>query len=256
MSPLRDEAAAVDFFEKRVRPVLAGHCYNCHSADTKPAGGLRVDDRKGLLDGGDTGPAVVPGDPDKSLLLRRVVHKDPKRADAQGGRAARRRTGRRPDPVDQGRRGLAGREGAGIARQAEASLREAEEGALGLADARESEAPRRARRVLAAGRRRPVPPGPAGSRGASARRRRREGRPPAPGDVRPDRPAAGPRRPRRLSGRHQPGSVRQGRRPAARVAVVRRAMGPALARRRALWRVRPDRPGISRTRTRGSTETT
>ncbi len=75
----RDEAAAVDFFEKRVRPVLAGHCYNCHSADTKPAGGLRVDDRKGLLDGGDTGPAVVPGDPDKSLLLRRVVHKDPRR---------------------------------------------------------------------------------------------------------------------------------------------------------------------------------
>jgi mono/diheme cytochrome c family protein len=75
----RDEAAAVEFFEKKVRPVLAGHCSLCHSADTKPAGGLRVDDRKGLLDGGDTGPAVVPGDPDKSLLLRRVVHKDPKR---------------------------------------------------------------------------------------------------------------------------------------------------------------------------------
>jgi cytochrome c553 len=75
----RDEAAAVEFFEKKVRPVLAGHCSLCHSADTKPAGGLRVDDRKGLLDGGDTGPAVVPGDPAKSLLLRRVVHKDPKR---------------------------------------------------------------------------------------------------------------------------------------------------------------------------------
>jgi hypothetical protein len=75
----RDEATAVDFFEKKVRPVLAGHCYNCHSADTKPAGGLRVDDRKGLLDGGDTGPAVVPGDPEKSLLLRRVVQEDPRR---------------------------------------------------------------------------------------------------------------------------------------------------------------------------------
>jgi cytochrome c553 len=74
-----EDAAAVAFFEAKVRPVLVGHCYACHSADTKPAGGLRVDDRNGLLMGGDSGPAVVPGDPARSLLLRRVAHADSNR---------------------------------------------------------------------------------------------------------------------------------------------------------------------------------
>src|ERR1700683_424286 len=69
----------IDFFEKKVRPILVSHCYTCHSADTKPAGGLRVDDRRGLLTGGDSGPAVAPGEPEKSLLLQRVRHPDPKR---------------------------------------------------------------------------------------------------------------------------------------------------------------------------------
>src|ERR1700754_2203998 len=69
----------VEVFEKKVRRVLVTRCYACHSADTKPAGGLRVDDRNGLLRGGDSGPAVVPGDPAKSALLARVEHADPKR---------------------------------------------------------------------------------------------------------------------------------------------------------------------------------
>lgn len=69
----------VEFFEKKVRPVLVNHCYNCHSADTKPAGGLRVDDRNGLLTGGSSGPAIVPGEPEKSLILQRIRHDDPKR---------------------------------------------------------------------------------------------------------------------------------------------------------------------------------
>ena len=55
------------------------HCYTCHSADTKPAGGLRVDDRDGLLSGGNSGAAVVPGDPAASLLIARVSHKNAKR---------------------------------------------------------------------------------------------------------------------------------------------------------------------------------
>src|SRR5579883_268915 len=78
-TPTATEAARIDFFEKKVRPILVSHCYTCHSADTKPSGGLRVDDRNGLLAGGNTGPAVVPGDPDKSLLLRRVIQKNVKR---------------------------------------------------------------------------------------------------------------------------------------------------------------------------------
>jgi cytochrome c553 len=78
------DAARVEFFEKKVRPVLASHCSGCHSADTKPAGGLRVDDRNGLLAGGNTGPAVVPGDPGKSLLLKRVTEGGKRRMPLEG----------------------------------------------------------------------------------------------------------------------------------------------------------------------------
>ena len=73
------DPAKVEYFEKKVRPILADHCYHCHSADTKPAGNLRVDDRNGLLTGGNKGPAVVPGEPGKSLLVARVTQKDEKK---------------------------------------------------------------------------------------------------------------------------------------------------------------------------------
>lgn len=66
-------AARLEFFEKKVRPILSSHCYQCHSADTKAAGGLRVDDRNGLLIGGDSGAAINAGDPEHSLLIERVV---------------------------------------------------------------------------------------------------------------------------------------------------------------------------------------
>ncbi len=61
-----------DFFETRVRPVLADNCYACHAR--LQSGGLRVDSREALLEGGDSGPAIVPGDPDGSLLVRAVRH--------------------------------------------------------------------------------------------------------------------------------------------------------------------------------------
>lgn len=73
------EAAPLEFFEKKVRPLLVANCYSCHSADTKPSGGLRVDDRNGLLQGGNAGPAVIAGDPGKSILLQRLVHADEKK---------------------------------------------------------------------------------------------------------------------------------------------------------------------------------
>jgi mono/diheme cytochrome c family protein len=69
----------VEFFEKKIRPIFVNNCYACHSADTKPAGGLRVDDYNGIRRGGNSGPAVVPGDPEKSVLIQRVRHPDPKR---------------------------------------------------------------------------------------------------------------------------------------------------------------------------------
>lgn len=71
----RAAEAGVVFFENRVRPVLVEHCYECHSKESKTVkGGLRVDSRESLLLGGDSGPALVPGDPTKSLLLRAVRH--------------------------------------------------------------------------------------------------------------------------------------------------------------------------------------
>src|SRR5262245_20530243 len=55
------------FFEAKIRPVLVEHCYECHSAKAKKLrGGLRLDTRDGMRKGGDTGPAVVPGRPEKS----------------------------------------------------------------------------------------------------------------------------------------------------------------------------------------------
>lgn len=58
------------FFEKRIRPVLVEHCYRCHAADAKSVrGGLVVDTRDGLITGGDSGAAIVPGKPDESLLI-------------------------------------------------------------------------------------------------------------------------------------------------------------------------------------------
>src|ERR1700730_6991167 len=74
----RDDAAAVAFFEKKVRPLLVDNCYNCHSADTNARGGLRVDDRNGVIQGGGRGPAVVPLHPEKSVLIRAVTYSDAK----------------------------------------------------------------------------------------------------------------------------------------------------------------------------------
>src|SRR6266511_4674452 len=62
-----------EFFENRIRPVLVEHCYKCHSATSeKVEGGLLLDTREGVLKGGDTGPAIVAGDPEKSLLIKAV----------------------------------------------------------------------------------------------------------------------------------------------------------------------------------------
>lgn len=72
------QSPEVEFFEKKIRPVLVEQCQACHSAALdSPMGELRVDSREGLLTGGASGPAVVPGDPQKSLLLRALSYKDP-----------------------------------------------------------------------------------------------------------------------------------------------------------------------------------
>jgi hypothetical protein len=62
----------LDFFEKKVRPVLVEHCQRCHSPKDKVRGGLRLDTRAMLLKGGDGGPVVVPGHPEKSRLVEAI----------------------------------------------------------------------------------------------------------------------------------------------------------------------------------------
>jgi hypothetical protein len=63
---------SADFFEKKVRPILAERCYECHSPDKKVKGGLRLDSREGWAEGGDSGPAIVPGEPDKSIFIEAI----------------------------------------------------------------------------------------------------------------------------------------------------------------------------------------
>ena len=65
-----------EFFEQKIRPVLASECYECHDAK-KQKGGLRLDYRDGWKMGGDSGDAIIPGDPAKSLLLKSIRHDDP-----------------------------------------------------------------------------------------------------------------------------------------------------------------------------------
>jgi hypothetical protein len=70
-----DDAAGLAFFEQKIRPVLAKECYSCHSAGAKKLkGGLLLDTRAGMLTGDGTGPAIVPGKPDESLLLEALRH--------------------------------------------------------------------------------------------------------------------------------------------------------------------------------------
>lgn len=76
-SPAWANPADEEFFEKEVRPILVARCYECHSAKkTEPAGGLRVDSRESLLQGGDTGAAIKPGNAKESLLIDAVNYGD------------------------------------------------------------------------------------------------------------------------------------------------------------------------------------
>ena len=70
----------IEFFEKKIRPVLESNCYVCHSASSKRLqGGLRLDSREGMLKGGNSGqPSIKPGDPDASLLIRAIRFTDSK----------------------------------------------------------------------------------------------------------------------------------------------------------------------------------
>src|SRR5437867_2679352 len=70
--------AQIQFFESRIRPVLADNCYKCHSQQAaKVKGGLLLDTKDGLLKGGENGAVIVPGDPEKSALIKAIRYTDP-----------------------------------------------------------------------------------------------------------------------------------------------------------------------------------
>ena len=71
--PLQSQEA--DFFEKEVRPILATRCYPCHGpAAAEPQAGLRLDSLAGMLEGGRSGPALLPGEPTRSLFILAINH--------------------------------------------------------------------------------------------------------------------------------------------------------------------------------------
>lgn len=72
-----DDEAGVAYFETHIRPLLVDHCYKCHSSKSKKIkGGLVLDVKDGWVKGGDTGPAIVPGDVEKSLLIESVRYEN------------------------------------------------------------------------------------------------------------------------------------------------------------------------------------
>jgi hypothetical protein len=72
-----DGTRDAEFFERKIRPLLIKRCYKCHSESAKKQeGGLLLDRRSGWIQGGDTGKAVLPGEPNESLLIKAVRHSD------------------------------------------------------------------------------------------------------------------------------------------------------------------------------------
>ena len=76
-APKAADAAAIEFVEAKVKPLLEARCFECHGPDAKePKGGLRLDSLAMMLEGGDSGAAIEPGHPDKSVLIDAINYGD------------------------------------------------------------------------------------------------------------------------------------------------------------------------------------
>ncbi|MDB6057932.1 MAG: hypothetical protein JWO95_1776 [Verrucomicrobiales bacterium] len=76
--PVQPAAGQLQYFESKVRPILVNNCYKCHSSQAeKLKGGLSLEFKESVLKGGENGPAIVPGDPEHSLLIKAVRYTDP-----------------------------------------------------------------------------------------------------------------------------------------------------------------------------------
>ena len=228
-------AEQVRFFEEKVRPILETRCLKCHGGGGKVKGGFRLDSRAAVLKGGELGPAVDADQPEQSLLLQAIRYEElemPPGRQAAGGRAGG------PDPLGQGRAALgfaAGRPSPPAAPPpaSPASAPSAIAAARGEWSHRpvvRPPVPAVKDRGLGPQPDRCVPPGPARGRAAAPRARGRPRHPDPPAGLRPHRPAPHPRGGRRLPRRPRARGLRAAGRSAARLAPLRRALGPALAR--------------------------
>ena len=216
-------SAQVDYV-RDVKPIFAKHCYRCHGA-SQQKGGLRADTVAFLKEGGDTGASLTPGDSRASVLVQAILgthddisqmpYKKPALADADIATIR-----------------------AWIDAGAAAPANEVPDKAVALG-LRRAGAPRRARRRqarLVAQPHRPLHPRPSREGEDRARARGRSRDAPAPREPRSHRPAADARRVGRLPRRSRPRRLRARRRSPARLAALRRALGPPLARCRPLRR--------------------
>ena len=97
LGPVRlgaSDPGEAEFFEKRIRPLLIERCHSCHSRETpNPMGGLRLDSAEAMLAGGSRGPAIAPGSPEESLLIRAISFQDPELKMPPTGRLSDREIG-------------------------------------------------------------------------------------------------------------------------------------------------------------------
>ena len=83
-APFAEDKAKIQFYDEHIRPMLVQNCYKCHTSEAK--GGLRLDSRSAMLTGGDSGPAIVPHDIDKSLLIEAVKQTGELKMPPKGGK--------------------------------------------------------------------------------------------------------------------------------------------------------------------------
>ncbi len=219
------------FFESKIRPLLVDRCYDCHGPDSDEGEGeLRVDSLAGLLQGGTSGPALVRGEPDRSLIILAIRHDGAVRDAAED----------EAPPSGNRRACRLGEDGSALARCGALRCANASDGSprtmgqsgsqlLGFPAAAPAAAGRRERCKLAGRRDRSLHPGTAGSARLASRAAGRQADIAAQGELRSAGPAAIAGRAGRLRRRPVARGVRTRRRPLARFAALRRALGTALA---------------------------
>ena len=233
-APPEDDASALAAFENEVRPLLADQCYECHGPK-KQESGLRLDQQGRGPPGGDSGPAVVPGKPDESLLVQAVRHEDDLEMPPDGKLTDER--DRRPDPLGRARCALARRRERVAAARRRGHARGP--GVLVVPAGRPPPAPAVKDRDWPQDAGRPLRPGDAGGQGAAAGRAPADrrtlirratfdltGLPPTPEEVDAFLADASPDAFAKVVDRLLASPA------------LRRALGPALARRRPLRRHR------------------